>query len=120
MVGWYVQPDINLQLFVPIESVDLTARTITTGSITLGTTISAGTRFRIFAPPGVVRHQGASGTLSRFSLPQATESADGTRYLFAGYHYESPLAGMVHPTTSVYSHRQAGANGKALNRCCTQ
>ena len=67
-----MQPDINRQ-----DS--LAARYAALGA--------AGTRFRIYAPPGVQRHGEQAGTLGDFV------AAASSRCLFAGYRYESPLAG---------------------------
>ncbi|MBX3475139.1 MAG: VCBS repeat-containing protein [Planctomycetes bacterium] len=86
MVGWMLQPDVNAQVYLPITEVSQTHHTMTVDGAyaALG---AAGTRFRIYAPPGVQRHGEQAGTLGDFV------AAASSRCLFAGYRYESPLAG---------------------------
>ena len=71
---------------LPITEVSQTNHTVTVDGVyaALG---AAGTRFRIYAPPGVQRHGEQAGTLGDFV------AAASSRCLFAGYRYESPLAG---------------------------
>ncbi len=76
-------------------------------------TVIAGTHFRIFAPPGIVRNKSASGTLSILNIEADSGVANGTRCLFAGYDYESPLAGVhkyIYNSPGEISHRQTGKN----------
>jgi RHS repeat-associated protein len=110
MAGWVLQPDINQQVFVPIRSVDVGQSTITLagGYAGLGT---AGTRFRIYAPPGVQRRSYSAGAHSR---PVASAQ---TRHLYMGYRYESPMAGRMEnaaPEVAQTKGRQEGKNFTGL------
>ncbi|MCB9933080.1 MAG: hypothetical protein H6841_06640 [Planctomycetes bacterium] len=72
-----------------------------------------GARWRLFAPPGTITGRRVSGshtdgahagTLSKWV------GADSSRCLYAGYQYESPLAGFWSTQTSTVKHRQQGLN----------
>jgi RHS repeat-associated protein len=121
--GWHLQPDINVPVFLPIIEV-------TEGSGTGGATVTVAgkyqslagkmlspigegepefdaNRFRIFAPPGVVRNSSAGDT---GTLEPLTVSGTSSRCLYKGYRFESPLAGMVDPLNNERVSRQPGAN----------
>jgi hypothetical protein len=68
---------------------------------------AAGTSFRIYAPPGVVRNSSMDdvGTLDPREV-----SGKSSRYLYKGYRYESPLAGFYHFNSKTVSYRQTGLN----------
>jgi hypothetical protein len=116
-VGWILQPDINKQVFLPVIDVDAYAGTLTVrGSFAAAG--GTGKRWRLYAPPGVTtgRRVGgmqtegsAAGTLSRWV------SADSSRCLFAGYRYESPLAGQYDGYSGTVEHRQAGLSFGGLH-----
>ncbi|MDC1142119.1 polymorphic toxin-type HINT domain-containing protein [Planctomycetota bacterium] len=115
MVGWYLQPDINLQVYLPIVAVDHVLNQVTTLPSNFITPGKKGESFRIFAPPGVVRNRAESGTLSRYNTPEAMSSADTTKCLFAGYDLETPLAGLWDTQNSSLNlteakYRQTGSN----------
>jgi RHS repeat-associated protein len=121
--GWYLQPDINVPAYLPIIAVDSKAGTVTVAgnysSLAGSMVLPSGggepefklSRFRIFAPPGVNRHN-VFGTADRpdtgwFSREVA---ADSSRYLYKGYRFESPLAGMKDSNNNEVVGRQQGLN----------
>ncbi len=92
LVGWVLQPDINKQVFAPITAVDAVNCSVTVG-VDLASLAVEGKRWRIHAPPGSVTFGPGGGTSADFDFGQVYVSANSTRHLFAGYRYESPLAG---------------------------
>ncbi len=112
-VGWLLQPDINVPVYLPITSANNGTITVS-GSYGSLAPSSSGTHFRIYAPPGVERtgpfYSGfEAGTLSRFT------SASSSRNLFGGYRYESPLAGVRDDLWMAVQGRQSGKNFTGLH-----
>ena len=112
-VGWLLQPDINVAVYLPITSISGHSLTVS-GSYGSLAPSSSGTHFRIYAPPGVERtgpfYSGfEAGTLSRFT------SASSSRNLFGGYRYESPLAGVRDDLWMAVQGRQSGKNFTGLH-----
>ncbi len=112
-VGWLLQPDINVAVYLPITSISGHSLTVS-GSYGSLAPSSIGTHFRIHAPPGVERtgpfFSGfEAGTLSRFT------SASSSRNLFGGYRYESPLAGVRDDLWMAVQGRQSGNNFTGLH-----
>ncbi len=112
-VGWLLQPDINVAVYLPITSISAGSLTVS-GSYGSLVASSSGTHFRIYAPPGVERtgpfFSGfEAGTLSRFT------SASSSRNLFGGYRYESPLAGVRDDLWMAVQGRQSGKNFTGLH-----
>ncbi|MCC7509156.1 MAG: hypothetical protein IT464_07250 [Planctomycetes bacterium] len=108
MEGWVLQPDVNQQVFVPIKEVSGNTVSVRGNYAALGQT---GTSFRIYAPPGVTRRGTHAGTLSRWV------AAESSRCLYAGYRYESPLAGFEDGgtvTSPAAACRQTGPNYAGL------
>ncbi|MCB9933083.1 MAG: RHS repeat-associated core domain-containing protein [Planctomycetes bacterium] len=119
MTGWILQPNINQQVYLPVTSVDPNTGTLTVadGYASLADVGPPGNfkgaRWRLFAPPGTITGRRVSGshtdgahagTLSKWV------GADSSRCLYAGYQYESPLAGFWSTQTSTVKHRQQGLN----------
>ena len=88
------QPDINQAVYLPVLAVNPQAGTLTVaaGYDSLADVGQGGVfkcaRWRLYAPPGVDTYSGPAGTLSH------QVSAVDSRCLYAGYRYESPLAGL--------------------------
>ncbi len=111
-VGWLLQPDVNVAVYLPITSISGHTLTVS-GSYGSLVASSSGTHFRIHAPPGIERtgpfFSGfEAGTLSRFT------SASSSRNLFGGYRYESPLAGVRDDLWMAVQGRQSGWNFTGL------
>jgi len=108
VVGWHLQPDVNVPVYLPIINASNGTIAVSGMYTHLG---GAGTRFRIFAPPGVNRNNvfgtavaPDAGRLSRWV------SSESSRYLYKGYRFESPLAGLRGGTNQDIAKRQHGAN----------
>ncbi len=86
MIGWILQPNINVQAYAAIVDVDVQNHQLSVGG-KFDQIAQQGVRYRIYAPPGVRRTQQNTGTLDKFV------AAQGTRCLYAGYRWESPYAG---------------------------
>ncbi|MCC6149732.1 MAG: RHS repeat-associated core domain-containing protein [Planctomycetes bacterium] len=100
-VGWWLQPDINCQAWFPIVAASESNHTVTIAGDhrALGT---VGTRFRIYAPPGVATRGAQAGTLPKFA------EAASSRCLYKGYRYETAAAGRW--TSQGIAARQGGSN----------
>jgi RHS repeat-associated protein len=100
-VGWWLQPDINCQAWFPIVAASESNHTVTIAGDhrALGT---VGTRFRIYAPPGVATRGAQAGTLPKFA------EAASSRCLYKGYRYETAAAGRW--TSQGIAARQGGKN----------
>ena len=100
-IGWWLQPDINCQAWFPIIAVSESNHTVTVAGDhrALGT---VGTRFRIYAPPGVATRGAQAGTLPMFA------EAASSRCLYKGYRYETAAAGRW--TSQGIDARQGGSN----------
>ena len=86
MVGWLLQPDVELPSYLEIvEVVSATAIKVKGDADTLA---SAGSTYRIHSPPGVSVTTGA--------LITGLEEA-GSRWLWAGYDYAPPMVGFHNP-----------------------
>ncbi|MCA8945892.1 MAG: hypothetical protein KDB29_06680, partial [Planctomycetes bacterium] len=103
MVGWFLQPDINQQVYVPVTAVNPSAQTLTVSGdySSMGQTNK---HWRLFAPSGVETYTEAAGTLSHWA------SAVDSRCLYAGYRYEAPLAGIWDWNSQTADYRQGGLN----------
>jgi RHS repeat-associated protein len=109
--GWHVQPDVNIPAFAPIVDVSTGSSPTVTVSGRYDSIGQAGTRFRIFAPPGVNRNNvfglandPDAGWLSKWV------SSESSRCLYKGYRFESPLAGLRVGGSQVVVGGQTGAN----------
>jgi RHS repeat-associated protein len=116
---WHLQPDINVPAYLPIIDVSDVDGTVTVAgnySSLGGSMVSPSgggepqfkpSRFRIFAPPGVVRNSSMDdvGTLDPMEV-----SGKSSRCLYKGYRYESPLAGFYDFNSNTVSYRQTGLN----------
>jgi RHS repeat-associated protein len=114
-----LQPNINVPAYLPIIDVSDVDGTVTVAgnySSLGGSMVSPSgggepqfkpSRFRIFAPPGVVRNSSMDdvGTLDPREV-----SGKSSRYLYKGYRYESPLAGFYDFNSKTVSYRQTGLN----------
>lgn len=102
-IGPLHRPDINQQVYVPIQSLTWDQGKIEVAGdyATLGT---EGTWFRIYATPGSIRKGKQAGTQHTWV------SVADTRTLFAGYRYEPPQLGWFSLTSPDPEHRQSQKN----------
>lgn len=113
-VGWLLQPDINVAVYLPITSISGHSLTVS-GSYGSLAPYERRRALPVYAPPGVERtgpfYSGfEAGTLSRFT------SASSSRNLFGGYRYESPLAqGVRDDLWMAVQGRQSGKNFTGLH-----
>ena len=88
MVGWLLQPDVELPSYLEIVEVDESSGNWVRVKGDADTLATSGSTYRLHAPPGVDRATGALIT----GLEQA-----GSRWLWAGYEYVPPMVGFADP-----------------------
>jgi RHS repeat-associated protein len=112
------QPDINVPAYFPISKVDDEHKTVEVRenwpenmrARDLGNGVVR--RWRIFAPPGAVTRGEAAGAGMDWSAGTGASrwhGAAGTRCLYKGYRYESPMNGAGEAGAGAV-HRQQGLN----------
>ncbi|MBK8205152.1 MAG: hypothetical protein IPK87_00030 [Planctomycetes bacterium] len=111
MVGWLLQPDVELPSY--LEIVDVVSATAIKVKGDADTLASAGSTYRIHAPPGVSATTGAL-------ITDLEES--GSHWLWAGYEYVPPMVGFADPAgqdPGTYG-AQPGGNKVGSYHCWTR
>lgn len=110
MVGWLLQPDVELPSYLEIVEVDESSGNWVRVKGDADTLVTTGSTYRLHAPPGVDRATGA--------LITGLEEA-GSHWLWSGYEYVPPMVGFADPAgqdPGIYG-AQSGGNKLGSYHC---